>query len=35
MDKESMIFGFIVGVIVGIGAICAVVAGALNGFFVE
>lgn len=35
MDKESMIFGFIIGVIIGIGAICAVVAGALNGLFIE
>jgi hypothetical protein len=35
MDKESIIFGFIVGVIVGIGAICAVIAGAMNGLFVD
>lgn len=35
MDKESVLFGFIVGVIVGIGAICAIIAGAMNGIFVE
>ena len=35
MDKESIFFGFIVGVIVGIGAICAVIAGAMNGLFVD
>lgn len=35
MDKEAMIFGFIIGLIVGIGAICAVIAGAMHGFFIE
>jgi len=35
MDKESIIFGFIVGIIVGIGAICAVIAGAMHGLFID
>ena len=35
MDKESILFGFIVGLIVGIGAICAIIAGAMNGLFVD
>lgn len=35
MDKESLIFGFVIGVIIGIGAICAIVAGAMNGLFID
>lgn len=35
MDKEAIIFGFIIGLIVGVGSICAVVVGVLNGIFVE